>query len=84
MKDKMRPAMSSTKLNTAIKMIESLPDQVQERVVEHLREYIEDLHDEIKWDRAFAKTNRQLASAAKKAKKEIEAGDSKPLDFKQL
>jgi hypothetical protein len=76
--------MSSAKLNTALKMLESLPDQVQERVVEHLREYIEDLHDELKWDRAFDKTQSQLARAAKKAKKEIEAGDSKPFDLKQL
>jgi hypothetical protein len=76
--------MSSAKLNTAIKMIESLPDHVQEMVVEHLREYIEDLRDEMKWDRAFNKTHKQLAGAAKKAKKEIEAGDSKPLDLKQL
>ena len=30
-------------------MIESLPEEAQDRVVEHLREYIEDLRDEMRW-----------------------------------
>ncbi|MCX6639032.1 MAG: hypothetical protein NTW14_00940 [bacterium] len=76
--------MSSAKLNTALKMLESLPDHLQDRVVEHLREYVEDLRDEMKWDRTFKKNSEQLIRAAKKAKKEIEAGESTPLDLKQL
>ena len=63
--------MSSAKLNTAIKMLESLPDQVQERVVEHLREYIEDLRDEMKWDNTFRKTSKQLTRLAKDAKRRL-------------
>jgi len=76
--------MSSAKLNTAIKMLESLPDHVQERVVDHLRDYIEDLRDEMKWDNTFRKTSKQLTRLAKDAKREIKSGRSKPLNLKQL
>ena len=42
--------MPSTAIATVEKMLESLPEEVQERVVEHLREYILDLQDELEWD----------------------------------
>jgi hypothetical protein len=38
--------MSSTAIVTVTKM-ESLPEPTQEQVVEHLREYLEDLQDEL-------------------------------------
>jgi hypothetical protein len=55
-------------------MLESLPEDVQDRVAEHLRDYIEDLQDEIKWDSSFKKTQKQLVAAARRAKKEIAEG----------
>ncbi len=33
--------MSSTAINTIVKMLESLPEQTQAQVVERLREYIQ-------------------------------------------
>ena len=39
--------MSSPTITTMIKMMESLPERVQDQVVEHLREYLEDLRDEL-------------------------------------
>jgi hypothetical protein len=76
--------MSAAKVNTAIKMLESLPEEAQDRVLEHLREYIEDLRDEAKWDHTFARTQKNLVKAAKKARREIAAGKAKPMDLKQL
>jgi hypothetical protein len=77
--------MSSTAaIATVIKMLESLPETAQARVVEHLQEYIEDLRDELQWDALFAKTQPQLVSAAKRAEQEIAEGRAKPLDEKQL
>jgi len=35
--------MSSTAITTVIKMMESLPVEIQAQVVEHFREYISDL-----------------------------------------
>lgn len=76
--------MSSTAIATVIKMLESLPETVQGQVAEHLREYIEDLRDELQWDALFEKTQRQLVAAAKRAKQEIAEGHAQPLDYNQL
>lgn len=42
--------MSSPAINTVIKMMESLSEDKQDKIVEHLREYIQDLQDEQKWN----------------------------------
>ncbi len=76
--------MLSTAIATVTKMMESLPESTQEHVVEHLRGYIEDLQDEIKWDISFKKTQRQLIAAAQRARQEIDEGHAKPMDHSQL
>ncbi len=59
--------MSSATVATMIQMLESLPEPVQNQVVEHLREYLLDLQGEMEWDEQFNRTQDQLASAAKRA-----------------
>jgi hypothetical protein len=76
--------MSSTVIATVVKMMETLPEPVQDRVADHLREYIEDLRDELQWDSTFKKTQPQLIAAARRAKQEMAAGHAKPLDPDQL
>lgn len=76
--------MSSTTIATITRMIEPLPEAVQERVVEHLREYLLELEDELKWDALYKKTQPGLIAAAQKARKEIAEGLSKPLDLNEL
>lgn len=76
--------MSSTAVVTLVKMVELLPDTAQDQVVEHLREYIATLQDELKWDATFKKTQPQLIAAARRAKQEIAAGLATPLDLDQL
>jgi hypothetical protein len=76
--------MSSTAIATVIKMIESLPEPAQEQVVEHLRDYLADLQDELEWDLSFKKTQAQLVAAARRAKQEIAEGQAEPLDYDQL
>lgn len=66
--------MSTTAIATMTKMIESLPEHLQEQVVEHLREYIEDLRDEWQWEHSFQKTQPQLIVAARRAKQQIAEG----------
>ncbi len=39
--------MSQENIATVVKILESLPDTQQERVIEYLREYISDLGDEL-------------------------------------
>jgi len=76
--------MSSTAIATVVKMMETLPEPTQSQVVEHLREYLDDIQDELQWDETFQKTQPQLMAAARRAKQEIAAGQSKPLDYDQL
>ncbi|HEX30140.1 TPA: hypothetical protein ENG04_08680 [Candidatus Poribacteria bacterium] len=76
--------MPSTAIATVEKMLESLPEEMQERVVEHLREYILDLQDELQWDKLFKRTQDKLIAAARRAKEEIAAGKAEPMDFERL
>lgn len=76
--------MSSEAIATVVKMMESLPETAQDLVLEHLREYIEELRDELQWDSLFKDTQPQLIAAAKRARQEIAGGQAKPLDIDQL
>lgn len=77
-------SISSPQISTLVKIMESLPVSLQERVTDHLREYINDLQDEIKWDNSFAKSQSKLVAAARLAKQEIAEGKAVALDFDQL
>ena len=77
-------SVSSPQISTLVKIMESLPVSLQERVTDHLREYINDLQDEIKWDNSFAKSQSKLVAAARIAKQEIAEGKAGVLDFNQL
>lgn len=76
--------MSSTAVATMIKMVESLPETTQNQVVEHLREYLAELQDEIRWDNLFQKTQSQLIAAARRAKQEKAKGLAELMDYDQL
>ena len=74
----------STAIVTLVKMMESLPENMQARVVSYLQEHIEDLKDESQWDASFQQSQKQLVNAAKKARQEISEGLAKPLDIDRL
>ena len=76
--------MSSAAIATIVKMVESLPDDLQERVSEHIREYIADLEDEAKWESSFQRSHPNLVAAARQAKREIAEGKSVPMDYDLL
>ena len=76
--------MSSATIATLVKMIESLPAPAQEQVVEHLREYLPDLQDEVRWDELIQRTQPSLVEAARKARQEMAAGQAAPLDYHRL
>lgn len=75
--------MSSANVATVIKMIESLPETEQDRVIEHLRKYLEEMQDEVEWDDSFSKTQQKLVVAAQRAKREIAEGRASPLDLEK-
>ena len=76
--------MASEASMTIIKMLETLPEQAQDRVVEHLREYIEDARDEALWNESFSRTQANLVVAAQQVRKEIAEGKATPLDIEKL
>jgi hypothetical protein len=71
-------------IDAAIEMIESLPETLQQQVVEYLKEYIEDLKDELQWDESFEKTQPQLVAAAQRAKQEIAEGKAQEMKLNEL
>jgi len=76
--------MPSPAISTVVKMLESLPPAAQDRVIERLREYIEDLQDELEWDAQFGRAQEQLVAAARRAKEQIAAGQAEPMRLDQL
>jgi hypothetical protein len=76
--------MVSPALTNIFKTIEELPEAIQNQLAEHLREYLADLEDEELWDKTFAKTQDQLARAAREAERQIAEGKSEPMNFSRL
>ena len=76
--------MSSPAINIVIKMMESLSEDKQNKIIEHLREYIQDLQDEEKWNECFNKSQDKLIAAAKLARQQIAEGKAQPMDYDKL
>ncbi len=52
--------------------------------MEHLRDYIAELEDELHWGITFNNTQDQLIVAARRAKQEIAEGKTEPMDLDRL
>ncbi len=76
--------MASTAMATLAKMMESLPESTQQQVVEHVRDYLADIQDELRWEESFRKSRSKLVLAAQQARKEIAEGKSKALNYDDL
>ena len=76
--------MASNAITTMTRMMETLPEALQNQIVDHLREYIADLEDELRWEASFNNTQEQLIAAARRAKQEIAEGKAEPMDLDRL
>lgn len=76
--------MSTAAIATVVKMMSELPEPAQEQVADRLREYLLDFQDDLRWDSLFKRTRPQLRAAARRAKEEIAAGKSSPMDYDRL
>ncbi|MER2557579.1 MAG: hypothetical protein ABTQ93_08880 [Candidatus Competibacter denitrificans] len=76
--------MASEAITTVVKMMEFLPEPAQNQIVEHLRSYLLELQDELRWDELFNKTQPKLVEAARLAKQQIAQGKSRPLNLREL
>jgi len=73
--------MRTAAITTIVKMMEDLPEERQERVLEYLRIYLADISDEVRWDRQFLRSQEQLEAAARQPRRELQLGQAAPLDF---
>lgn len=76
--------MTSATTATMIKILNTLPEGLQDRVLEHMCEYIEDVREEMQWHESFSKSQSKLVAAARQARREIDEGKSAPLDLEML
>jgi predicted HAD superfamily phosphohydrolase len=76
--------MSTATIETVTKMLESFPQSVQDRAVEYLREYLDEISDEILWDTKFERKSDKLIGAAKAAREKFKTGQTEPLDLERL
>ena len=76
--------MVTPSIATVVKMMESLPEETQSQVVEHLREWLLDMEDEAVWDESFARPQKGLYEAAQDVRKQTSEGKSAPMDFNRL
>lgn len=74
----------SLAIKDLVEMVEPLPDEVQQQIVAHVREYIADLQDEQWWDESFRCTQSALVAAARQAKQERATGKATPMDYDEL
>jgi hypothetical protein len=76
--------MASESIATVVRMMELLPEPAQSQVAEHLREYLLEMQDELRWDELFKNTQPGLAAMARRAKEEIAEGKAQPFDYDDL
>jgi hypothetical protein len=70
-------------IETAVKILESLPESTQENLVEELHRMALEAQDEVQWDLKFSETTG-LRAFAQKARREIAEGKGVAMDFEQL
>lgn len=63
--------MSFSNVTILTRKLESLPEEVRERVAGYLSEHFEEIRDEIRWDEQFKKSSNKLTEMARQAQKEI-------------
>lgn len=76
--------MSSEAIATVVKMMESLPESAQKQIVDHLRNYLIEVQDELRWEELFNKTQSKFVKMARLAKKQIAEGKARPMDYSKL
>ena len=69
---------------TITKMIESLPDHLQKKLLDEITPIISEALDEAKWESQFQKGNSRLAELAEGVKDRISKGEAEPMDFSKL
>ena len=75
--------MSQT-TETALKLLERLPEEAQVQVLEALRQLVAEANADAQWDELFGRSQNLLAAAARNARGAVTAGSATPMDFDKL
>ena len=68
---------------TAVKLLESLPEETQDTIIEALRQLVHEAQDEAQWNQQFQ--NREgLMAAARKARADVAASKATNMNYEQL
>jgi len=72
--------MTTAAIQTVVTMLEQIPDTLQDRVVEHLAEYLTDLKNETQWAESFeSPPSPKFSAMLDKVEKQIQEGRVFPL-----
>jgi hypothetical protein len=69
---------------TITKMIQALPESLQERVLEEIKPIIAEALDEAEWQMQFERSEERMIAIARNAKQAIKEGKAEPMDYKKL
>jgi hypothetical protein len=76
--------MLNETLLTIEKMLEPLPEYVQQQVIEHLREYLAEMQAEGRWGQLYQSHRPKLEEMARLAKQQIAQDRARPLNLDEL
>ena len=69
---------------TVTKMIESLPEHLQKKLLEEITPIISEVLDEAKWEDQFQRGSSKLVELSEEVRGRISKGSTEPMDFSKL
>jgi hypothetical protein len=69
---------------TVTKMIESLPEHLQKKLLDEITPIISEALDEAKWEDQFQRGNSKLVELSEGVREHISKGSAEPMDFSKL
>jgi hypothetical protein len=69
---------------TVTKMIESLPEHLQKKLLDEITPLISEALDEAKWEDQFHRNNSKLIELSKGVRDRISKGTTEPMDLSKL
>lgn len=68
--------MASASIETLVKMMKSVPEPLQDQVIERMREHLAEVLDDLQWEETIAKSQDQLERKELRSKEEAAPGDA--------
>jgi len=82
--NKLREGVMNCVAETFTKMIESLPEHLQKKLLDEITPIISAALDEAKWEEQFQRGSSKLAELAEAVKDQLSKGGIEPMDFSKL